>query len=74
MLRGRLEVIGTVMRARPHDERVPLVREFIHRVLPELEAGRMAPIVGAVFPMAAMAAAHAAMESNQAFGKIVLTW
>ena len=74
MLRGRLEVIGTVMRARPHDERVPLVREFIHRVLPELEAGRLAPIVGAVFPMAAMAAAHAAMESNQAFGKIVLTW
>ena len=74
MLRGRLEVIGTVMRARPHDERVPLVREFIHRVLPELEAGRMAPIVGAVFPMAAMAAAHAAMESNQGFGKIVLTW
>ena len=74
MLRGRLEVIGTVMRARPHDERVPLVREFIHRVLPELEAGRMAPIVGAVFPMAAMAAAHAAMAANQAFGKIVLTW
>ncbi len=74
ILRGRLEVIGTVMRARPHEERAPLVQEFIRRVMPELQAGRMAPVVGASFPMAAMAAAHAAMESNGVFGKIVLTW
>ena len=74
ILRGRLEVIGTVMRARPHEERVPLVREFIERVMPEIGAGRLAPVIGAAFPMTAMAAAHAAMESNQVFGKIVLTW
>ena len=74
ILRGRLEVIGTVMRARPHEERVPLVREFIERVMPEFHAGRLAPVIGAAFPMTAMAAAHAAMESNQVFGKIVLTW
>jgi NADPH:quinone reductase-like Zn-dependent oxidoreductase len=74
ILRGRLEVIGTVMRARPHEERAPLVQEFIDRVMPELHSGRMAPVVGASFPMTAMAAAHAAMESNRVFGKIVLTW
>lgn len=74
ILRGRLEVIGTVMRARPHEERVALVREFIERVMPEFQAGRLAPVIGAAFPMTAMAAAHAAMESNQVFGKIVLTW
>ena len=74
ILRGRLEVIGTVMRARPHEERVPLVQEFIRRVLPELVAGRMVPVIGGSFPMESMAAAQAAMESNQLFGKIVLTW
>jgi len=74
ILRGRLEVIGTVMRSRPHDERVPLVEEFIARVLPELAAGRMAPVMGAVFPMTELAAAHAAMEANEVFGKIVLRW
>ncbi len=74
ILRGRLEVIGTVMRSRPHEERVPLVEEFATRVLPEFAAGRMAPIIGASFPMTALAAAHAAMEANEVFGKIVLNW
>lgn len=74
ILRGRLEIIGTVMRARPHEERVPLVEEFVSRVLPDLAAGRMAPVVGAVFPMTDLAAAHAAMEANSVFGKIVLRW
>ena len=74
ILRGRLEVVGTVMRARPHEERVPLVEEFIQRVMPELKGGRVRPVIGASFPMTGMAAAHAAMEANQVFGKIVLTW
>jgi NADPH:quinone reductase-like Zn-dependent oxidoreductase len=30
--------------------------------------------VGATFPMSEMAAAHALMEQNESFGKIVLTW
>ncbi|MGH7701619.1 MAG: zinc-binding dehydrogenase, partial [Gemmatimonadales bacterium] len=34
IMRKRLEVIGTVMRTRPHGERVLLVREFAERMLP----------------------------------------
>lgn len=74
ILRGRLEVIGTVMRSRARDERVVLVSEFIARVVPEIAAGRLRPIVGAVYPMTAIAEAHAAMEANEVFGKIVLAW
>ena len=74
ILRGRLEIIGTVMRARQAAERVPLVEEFTARVLPELARGRLRPIVGATFPMEAITEAHRAMESNEVFGKIVLTW
>ena len=77
VLRNRLEIIGTVMRARGRAERVPLVREFEERVIGLFEAGarpvRLEPVVGAVFPLVEVAQAHAAMEANEVFGKIVLT-
>lgn len=75
VLRSRLEIIGTVMRARSHEERVPLVEEFARRVLPEFgPGGALVPVVGEVFQMAEIAAAHEAMESNRSFGKTVLRW
>ncbi len=77
MLRKRLEVIGSVMRTRLLEERIPLVRDFSERVLPWFTAPGgppVRPVVGAVFPMADIAAAHAAMERDENFGKIVLRW
>jgi putative PIG3 family NAD(P)H quinone oxidoreductase len=77
LLRGRLEVVGTVMRARGLEERIPLVREFTEWVLPHFGDGsppKFKPIVGQTFPFTAIAEAHAAMESNRVFGKILLTW
>ena len=47
ILRKRLEVIGTMMRTRGLEERIPLVREFAERMLPLFEprvgAGRLPP-------------------------------
>lgn len=80
ILRKRLEIIGTLMRVRPLAERVPLVREFTERVLPLFTHGRpqgsplLRPVVGAIYPMSAMADAHRVMERNETFGKVVLTW
>lgn len=79
ILRQRLEVIGTVMRARPAEERGALAREFSSRVAPLFAAGAAGPavfrpVIGAVFPVEEIAAAHQAMEANITFGKIVLTW
>jgi NADPH:quinone reductase-like Zn-dependent oxidoreductase len=85
ILRKRLEVIGTLMRIRPLAERVPLVREFTERVLPlfaeppsrpsaEPRSPTLRPVVGATYPMSAMAEAHHAMERDETFGKVVLTW
>ena len=74
ILRNRLEIIGSVMRSRPHPERASLVEAFATRVLPALADGKLAPIVGATYPMASVADAHRAMEANEVFGKIVLTW
>jgi NADPH2:quinone reductase len=73
ILRKRAEVIGTLMRPRTLEERVPLVERFGREVLPHVGT-RLRPVVGARFPMADVARAHAAMEAGEVFGKIVLLW
>ncbi len=74
ILRNRLEIIGTVMRPRAGWERAEVARRFLAEVAPSLEAGRLGPVVAAVFPFEKIREAHAAMESNAVFGKIVLSW
>lgn len=77
MLRKRLEIIGSVMRTRLLAERIPLVSEFSARVAPwftDSTGKPIRPIVGATYPFASIAEAHAVMEEDRNFGKIVLVW
>jgi NADPH:quinone reductase-like Zn-dependent oxidoreductase len=80
LLRKRLEIIGTVMRTRQHEERVALVREFTERMVPLFAQGRVGsrpalrPVLERAVPMERLAEAHAAMERNETFGKLVGTW
>ncbi len=72
ILRKRLTVVGTVLRSRPIEEKIELVQSFAHTMLPLLAAGRLHPVVDRVVPWEDAASAHAAMERNENFGKIVL--
>lgn len=79
ILRKRLEVIGTVMRTRGLEERVPLVRAFAERILPLFDqriehAAPLRPVLERSYPMTELAEAHRALESNETFGKVVVTW
>jgi NADPH:quinone reductase len=79
ILRKRLEVVGTMMRTRGLEERIPLVREFAERILPLFDqriehAAPLRPVLERTYPMAELAEAHRAMESNETFGKIVVVW
>lgn len=74
LLRKRVTVIGTVLRARPVEEKIQLAREFSSNVLPLLASGRVGPVVERVYPFAAVSDAHRLLESNRTFGKIVLRW
>lgn len=79
ILRKRLEVIGSVMRTRTLEERVPLVREFTARMLPLFDqriehAAPLRPVLERVYPIGQLAEAHRLMEGNETFGKIVVTW
>ncbi|MBK8003500.1 MAG: NAD(P)H-quinone oxidoreductase [Gemmatimonadetes bacterium] len=73
VLRKRLEIIGSVMRPRLPAERGPLVARFAAEVLPHFGA-RLQPVIGARYVMTEAGAAHAAMDRDQVFGKIVLAW
>jgi putative PIG3 family NAD(P)H quinone oxidoreductase len=74
MLRKRLTIVGTILRARPLEEKIALAREFSDRVIPLFEAGRLRPVIDRVFPFDEVRDAHQLMASNQTFGKIVLSW
>ena len=74
ILRKRIEVIGTVIRPRGALERAALAREFTDVVVPLFEHGVLKPVVDRVVPMEEVGAAHASLEANETFGKIVMVW
>lgn len=73
LLRKRLHLMGTVLRSRPLEEKIALAREFTDTVLPGFSTGKLRPVIGAVLPMSHIREAHQLMESNETFGKVVLT-
>jgi NADPH:quinone reductase len=74
LLRKRLTIVGTTLRARPLEEKIALARELSERIIPLFDAGRLKPIVDRVFSFSEIRAAHELMHSNKTFGKIVLRW
>lgn len=74
VLRRRLEIVGTAMRIRTLEERVPLVERFAHEVLPHFGDGGLAPVVERVMMAGAAEEAYALLASNGTFGKVILMW
>lgn len=70
----RARMMGTVLRARPVEEKAALAREFETDVLPGFADGSLKPIVDRIFPAEEAADAHRRMETNRNFGKILLEW
>jgi len=75
LLMGKRALIkGTVLRARPLEEKISLAREFEHRVCPLFAAKRVVPIVDTTFGPEDAPEAHRFLEANQNFGKVLLLW
>ncbi len=72
MLGKRMQLIGTVLRARPIEEKVALTQRFAAEMLPLFDSGQLRAIVDSRFPLAEVAAAQARMETNANIGKILL--
>ena len=72
ILRKRLHIIGTVMRARSLQEKIATTNAFGEEVVPLLAQGSIQPVIDTVFPLEEIQDAHRRLESNETFGKVVL--
>jgi putative PIG3 family NAD(P)H quinone oxidoreductase len=72
MMRRRVSLISTALRARPGDQKAAIVAAFAADVVPPLADGRIRPVIDRVLPFDDAADAHRLMESGDAVGKIVL--
>lgn len=72
MLAKRLTVIGTTLRARVLEEKLAANAAFEQQVVPLLADGTVRPVVDRIFTLGEAGEAHALMESNATFGKVVL--
>lgn len=72
LLPKRAALIGTVLRARPLEEKVAITRRFATEILPLFDRGVVRPVIDRRYRLDAIAEAHAAMEANENVGKIVI--
>ncbi len=73
VMRKRLRLTGTVLRARSGEEKARAMRLFAAQIVPLLVSGIVRPVIDKIYSMKDVRAAHERMESNENFGKIVLT-
>ena len=72
LMRRRLTMTGSTLRARSADFKAALADE-IHRTLwPRLAEGGWKPTMDQIFPLADASAAHARMQAGEHVGKIIL--
>eukprot|EP00038_Savillea_parva_P030272 m.76668 g.76668 ORF g.76668 m.76668 type:complete len:414 (+) comp9083_c0_seq3:2-1243(+) len=74
ILRKRLTITGTTLRARHNDYKADLVAAFTKTALPLFSGAspKLRPIVDSVLPLERVVEAHTTMEANSNMGKIIL--
>lgn len=65
-------ISSTSLRPRPNDEKAEIVKGVRHQIWPLIEQGKIRPVIDRRYPMAEAAEAHALVETNDHFGKVLL--
>lgn len=73
VMRKRLRIMGTSLRTRSTEEKAWATRLFSRHVVPLLANGSVRPVIDSVFRIDGVREAHRRIESNETFGKVVLT-
>ncbi len=68
----RLTITGATLRVRSIEEKAGIAKSLRRSIWPQIEAGRIKPVIHATFPLAQASEAHRLMESGVHIGKIVL--
>jgi NADPH2:quinone reductase len=72
LMQKRASIRGTVLRARPLEEKGTAVRAFEREVVPGLAGGQMRALVDSIFPDAQAAEAFDRLEASGKVGKVLL--
>lgn len=72
MMRRRVSLISTALRARPAAQKAVIVSAFSADVVPALAAGTLRPVIDQTLPLDEADEAHRRMEAGESVGKIVL--
>jgi NADPH2:quinone reductase len=73
IMRRRLTLTGSTLRPRDAQFKAMVADELAATVWPQVEEGRLKPVIDRTFPLAQAAEAHRRMEAGDHVGKIVLT-
>jgi putative PIG3 family NAD(P)H quinone oxidoreductase len=73
LLGKRASITGTVLRARPLEEKIAISQRFASEMLPLFSTGQLKPVIDSVYAFADIASAHEYMATNGNVGKIVIS-
>ena len=73
LLGKRASITGTVLRARPLEEKIAISQRFAAEMLPLFDSGHLKPVIDSTYAFADIASAHEYMATNGNVGKIVIT-
>ena len=72
ILRIRLHIMGSTLRARTIEYKIGLINDFSDYSLKRFTKGELQPVIDSIFDWSYVADAHRLMESNKNSGKIIL--
>ena len=72
IMRKRLRLTGSTMKARPFPEKARLAAAIRRDIWPLIESGRVRPVIDSRFALSDAAEAHRRMENGRHVGKILL--
>ena len=72
LLGKRASITGTVLRARPLDEKIAITQRFIAEMLPMFDSGELKPVIDSSYSIADITKGHEYMATNGNVGKIVI--
>ena len=72
LLRKRVKLMGSTLRARSHDYKVALTKDLRESLVPHIVSGAVNPVIDTILPWTEIIQAHQRMEANLNTGKIIM--
>jgi putative PIG3 family NAD(P)H quinone oxidoreductase len=72
LMSKRAQLIGTVLRSRPLEDKIGVAQRFAREVLPLFESGACRPVIDRRYPLEQVGEAQAYLAGNESFGKVVI--